>query len=281
MNIKIFCQQWGHEHLETEAFFAKVKEAGYDGVDTWIPEKKEERQKFIRLLDDYDLLMVSHQHQATGKNIDEFCKSFEYYLNLSLESDPILINSHSGKDHFTLEQQLQVIDVAENFAVKKGIRVAHETHRGRIGFGPVNGRELFAIRPKMKITADFSHWVCVTESYLGNFEKELDEAIIRAEHIHARVGFTEGPQIPDPRSPFWQEQVDFFLNLWKRIIDYQSSIGTDVFTITPEFGPPPYMWTSLKNNSPVIDQWEINLFMKSLLQEKFQKNQIKNNHQQL
>lgn len=269
MNIKIFCPQWGHEHLETEAFFAKVKEAGYDGVDTWIPENKEERQKFIRLLGDYDLLMVSHQHQAKGNSIDEFCKSFEYYLNLSLESNPILINSHSGKDYFTIEQQLHVIDVAENFAAKKGIRVAHETHRGRIGFGPVNARELFALRLEMKITADFSHWVCVTESYLENFEKEVDEAIIRTEHIHARVGFPEGPQIPDPRSPYWKKEVDFFLSLWGQILDHQKTMGTEVFTITPEFGPQPYMWSSLKDNSPVASQWEINLFMKDLLLEHF------------
>jgi sugar phosphate isomerase/epimerase len=269
MELKILCPQWGHEHLEAEVFFAKVKEAGYNGVDTWLPENKEERRKFIRLLDEYDLDMVSHQHQAKGDNMKEFCKSFEYYLNLSLETNPILINSHSGKDHFTIEEQLQVIDIAENFSVKKGIRVAHEIHRGRIGFGPVNARELFVLRPKMKITADFSHWVCVTESYLENFEKEVDDAIVRAEHIHARVGFVEGPQIPDPRSPFWQEQVDFFLKLWKRIIKYQRSIGTQVFTITPEFGPQPYMWTSLNDNLPVASQWEINRFMKDLLLEKF------------
>ena len=269
MKLKILCPQWGYEQLETEAFFAKVKEAGYDGVDTWIPENKEERKCFIRLLDEYELLMVSHQHQANGNSIREYCKSFEYYLNLSLESNPILINSHSGSDYFTIEKQLQVLDVAENFSVKKGIRVAHETHRGRIGFGPVNSRELFELRPTMKITADFSHWVCVTESYLENFEKELDEAIIRAEHIHARVGFTEGPQIPDPRSPFWKKELEYFLNLWERILIYRKSIGTEIFTITPEFGPPPYMWTSLKDNSSVADQWDINLFMKKILQDRF------------
>ena len=274
MQIKILCPQWGHEHLETEAFFAKVKETGYDGVDTWLPENLVERTKFIRLLNEYDLDMVSHQHQAKGKNIDGFCKSFEYYLNLSLESNPILINSHSGRDHFTIEQQLQVIDVAENFSLKNNIRIAHETHRGRIGFGPVNARELFGLRPNMKITADFSHWACVTESYLENFETEVNEAITRSEHIHARIGFTEGPQIPDPRSPFWQEQVDFFLKLWGRIINYQRSIATEVFTITPEFGPQPYMWTSLNDNSPLANQWEINCFMKDLLLEKFS---LKNN----
>ena len=269
MEIKILCPQWGQDHLDIEAFFSKVKDDGYDGVDTWIPENKNERKRFIRLLDEYDLVMVSHQHQASGNNIDQFCKSFEYYLNLSQESNPILINSHSGRDYFTQEQQLQVIDVAENFSVNKGIRVAHETHRGRMGYGPMNSVELFRLRPNMKITADFSHWVCVTESYLENFETVLSEAISRAEHIHARVGFTEGPQIPDPRSPFWKEQVNFFLNLWERIINHQKSMKTEIFTITPEFGPQPYMWSSLQDNSPVADQWEINRFMKDLLKENF------------
>ena len=269
MEIKILCPQWGQEHLDTEAFFTKVKDAGYDGVDTWIPESQKERNRFVRLLSEYDLSMVSHQHQAKGQTISEFCKSFEYYLNLSLESNPILINSHSGKDCFTLDEQLRVIDTAENFAVKKNIRVAHETHRGRIGFGPVNSRELFGIRPKMKITADFSHWVCVTESYLEDFEKELDEAIKRTEHIHARVGFTEGPQISDPRNSYWEREVDFFLKIWARILERQQSIGTDIFTITTEFGPPPYMWVNMSDNAPISSQWDINIFMKDLLKEKF------------
>lgn len=269
MDIKILCPQWGQEHLDEEAFFAKVKDSGYDGVDTWVPESQKDRNRFVRLLSEYDLSMVSHQYQAKGQTINEYCKSFEYYLNLSLESNPILINSHSGKDSFTLDEQLRVIDTAENFAIKKNIRVAHETHRGRIGFGPVNSRELFGFRPKMKITADFSHWVCVTESYLEDFEKELDEAIKRTEHIHARVGFTEGPQISDPRNSYWEREVNFFLEIWARILERQQSVGAEVFTITPEFGPPPYMWVKLNDNEPVSNQWDINVFMKDLLKEKF------------
>ena len=41
MQLKILCPKWGHEQLETEAFFIKVKEVGYDGVDTWMPEEKD------------------------------------------------------------------------------------------------------------------------------------------------------------------------------------------------------------------------------------------------
>lgn len=269
MKLLILCPQWGSEDLPLEDFFSEVKDAGYDGIDTWVPEDKNQRKKFISLLDKYQLKIVSHQHQARGNSIDEYCKSLEHYLSLSLECNPLLINSHSGRDYFSLDDQLKVIDTVEEFSVKHNIIVAHETHRGRIGYSPYNAMELFMLRPDMKITADFSHWTCVTESFLENSSEVLEEAIKRTRHTHARVGYTQGPQIPDPRHPAWQEPVQFFLAIWKRIIEYQKANDADVVTMTPEFGPPPYMWTSIQNNQPIVSQWDINLFMKDLLKEKF------------
>jgi hypothetical protein len=109
-------------------------------------------------------------------------------------------------------------------------------------------------------------WSDITESFLEMFAEELDEAICRTEHIHARVGFTEGPQIPDPRLPNWQQPVRFFMDIWKKILEYQRSLGTNIFTVTPEFGPPPYMWTSLETNQPITGQWEVNRYTKDQLQ---------------
>lgn len=269
MELKILCPQWGHEHLPVEEFFTKVKEAGYDGIDTWLPESRLDRIKFVSLLEEFGLCMVSHQHQAEGRSIQDFCKSVEHYLNLSLESNPILINSHSGRDYFTIDEQLRVIDTAEEFSEKHNIRVVHETHRGRLGYSPMNSLDLFRKRPNMKITADFSHWVCVTESYLENHSEALEQAIKRTEHIHARVGFPEGPQISDPRNPYWQKDVQFFLTIWKQILSRQVSLGQEVFTVTPEFGPAPYMWIVGNTNSPIVDQWEINCYMKGLLRNEF------------
>lgn len=269
MNLLILCPQWGHEHLPLEDFFSKVKEAGYDGIETWMPEEINGRKKFISLLDKYQLAIVSHQHQAKGNNINEYCKSLEYYLVLSLECNPLLINSHSGRDYFTFDEQLRVIDTVEEFSVKNNITVAHETHRGRIGYSPYNAKELFKLRPEMKLTADFSHWTCVTESFLENSSEIVEEAIKRTIHIHARVGYTQGPQIPDPRLEEWQEPVDFFFNIWKQIIEQPKSKKADFFTMTTEFGPPPYMWTRTEDNAPITSQWEINLFMKDLLRKKF------------
>lgn len=269
MNLLMMCPRWGYEHLDTEAFFIKVKNAGYDGVDTWLPENAKERSIFINLLNEYELRMVSHQHQAAGKTVKEFCRSMEYYLNRCMESEPVLINSHSGRDYFSIDEQLQVIDTAEEFAVLNNIEIAHETHRGRIGFSPYNAYALFTLRPNMKITADLSHWVCVTESFLENCSKQLDEGIKRALHIHARVGHSQGPQIPHPALPAWKQWVDLFLDIWEKIINHQEKCGRNQITITPEFGPPPYMWTQLKDGFPVADQWETNVYMKDLLLKMF------------
>ena len=88
MKLLILCTQWGSEHLPVEDFFAKVKEAGYDGIDTWVQEDINEKKKFISLLDKYQFKIVSHQQQAKGNTIDEYCKSLKYYLSLSLSSAP-------------------------------------------------------------------------------------------------------------------------------------------------------------------------------------------------
>ncbi len=268
MKLLILCTQWGLQDIPLEDFFFKVTDAGYDGIDTWVPEDVTERKKFLRLLSEYRLPVVCHQFHAKGKDIKEFCKSFEYYLNLSMECNPILINSHSGKDYFTIDEQLKVIDTASEFSIKNNISVVHETHRGRIGYSPYNAMDLFTLRPDMKITADFSHWVCVTESYLENCLEIMDEAAKRTGHIHARIGYPEGPQITDPRAKEWNKTTEIFMGWWDRIIEYKKQHGEQVFTITPEFGPPPYMVTLPTTGMPIADQFEINNYMKNQLRKR-------------
>ena len=270
MKLLILCTQWGLVDMPLEDFFSKVTDAGYDGIDTWVPEDATERKKFLRLLSEYQMPIVCHQLQAKGTGIKEFCRSFEYYLNLSMECYPILINSHTGRDYFTTDEQLKVIDTAQEFSIKKNIRIAHETHRGRVGFSPYNAMDLFALRPDMKITADFSHWVCVTESYLENCLETVDEAIKRTEHIHARIGYTEGPQITDPRAKEWLNATGIFLAWWDKVIEYKMNNGEKVFTMTPEFGPPPYMVTLPSTGMPIANQFEINNYMKNLLKNRYE-----------
>lgn len=265
MQTLFLAVQWGAENLPFEEFLVRAKIAGYDGIDTWVPADSDERRRTARLLAEYQLPVVCHQHQASGNTIRQFCRSFEYQLNLCLEWEPLLINSHSGRDYFSMDDQLKVIDTAQEFAAKHNITVAHETHRGRIAYSPYNSRDLFNARPDMRITADFSHWVCVTESYLKNCTDILHEAMRRTEHVHARVGHPQGPQVPDPRHPLWQNTTEIFVNWWREIIRIKKKQGATLLTITPEFGPPPYMPVNLSTGVQEADQFELNNFIKNHL----------------
>lgn len=267
IKLYLLCPQWGCEHLDLELFLNKVKEEGYDGVDMWIPFQKKERNRLGRLLEQYDLKIVSHQHQADGHSIGEFCHSFDYYLQLCAELDPVLINSHSGRDYFSLTDQLKVLDTAAEFEERTGYQVAHETHRGRMLYAPGAAMQLFDLRKDFRITADFSHWVCVTESYLEHFEPIIKEATRRTSHIHARVGFPEGPQVPDPRLSSYADALHHFICFWSGILENKIAQEVASITVTPEFGPPPYMWTKLEDDTPVASQWEINLYIKELFKK--------------
>jgi hypothetical protein len=270
MEIKILCPLWGHEHLPIQVFLDKINAVGFDGVDTWLPADNADKKLLYDYLQKKEMFIVTHQHEAAGSTFKKFKESFSANLIKCAEPKPVLINSHTGRDHFSFQQNLELIDIGEEFTAKTGIIVAHETHRGRFGYCPQMIADFFKVRSDFKLTADLSHWVCVTESMLESFEDTLAETISRTRHIHARIGFEQGPQVPDPAAPEWQYAVDKFVSWWDSIVNYNRLLNREVFTFTTEFGPPPYMPVTPFTLKPVADQFAVNCFMKNLLKERYQ-----------
>lgn len=268
MDIKILCPVWGHEGVPIEEFALRVKEAGFDGLDTWVPADRAGRQRLHRVIRELGLVWVSHQWQAAGETARAFEDSFRRFLEISAEGEPLLINSHTGRDYFPFEQNVALLDVASVFTEETGLLVAHETHRGRIGFHPASAMDYFRARD-FAITADLSHWTCTTESFLENFSAAVDEAVRRTVHFHARVGFEEGPQVPDPRAGEWQPALGHFLGWWDRMVESRRRAGAPVMTMTAEFGPPPYLPVMPYSREPVADQFTLNCFMKDLLRGRY------------
>ncbi|QHS56484.1 sugar phosphate isomerase/epimerase [Mucilaginibacter sp. 14171R-50] len=269
MELKILCPLWGHGHLPIFSFLEKVRSAGFDGFDTWIPEDKVERQILYDYLQQFEMPLVAHQYQAHGATFRQFKASFIKRLTECAVAQPVLINSHTGRDWFTVQENIELIDIAHDFSIKTGIPVVHETHRGRLGYAPQSAAEMFQLCEQYLLTADFSHWTCVTESMLENFEHIMDEAIKRTRHVHARIGHENGPQVPDPRASEWSYASKKFLTWWERIVLENKRAGRLVLTFTTEFGPPPYMPTLPFSNAPVADPFEINCFMKDVLKSRY------------
>jgi len=270
MKIKILSPFWGHEHLEIGQFLQQIQKAGYDGIETWLPADSKDQRILLDFVEQHNFCLVVHQHEAIGNTFKDFKASFITNLYKCAEIRPLLINSHTGRDYFTNEQLLELVDSAAEFSDRTGILVTHETHRGRMGYSPQMMEILFELNEVFQITADFSHWVCVTESMLENFSGVLNKAISRCKHIHARVGFEEGPQISDPRAPEWDYALQNFLSWWDEIVAVNDLNQTQILPITTEFGPPPYMPLIPFTKKPVANQFEVNCFMKDLLKARYQ-----------
>lgn len=269
MTIKICCSKWGYEHMRMDDFLQKIKQAGYDGIDTWIPDDATQKKELLDGLQKYELLLVAHQHQAHGDDLTAFKRSFLEYLTICAEAQPLLINSHTGRDYFSFEQNLALVDLAQEFSERTGIIVAHETHRGRLGSAPFTIQDYFDARENFLITADWSHWTCVSESMLQHFSSVVAEATKRTRHVHARIGYEQGPQVPDPRAAEWNYALNAFFNWWDAIVAYNKEQGRAILTFTTEFGPPPYMQTMPYTKQPLADQFEVNCFMKDILRERY------------
>jgi hypothetical protein len=78
-------------------------------------------------------------------------------------------------------------------------------------------------------------------------------------HIHARVGFEEGPQVNDPRAPEWKAHVEGFENWWQLIWKHQRDVKKyTVTSVTPEQGPFTYQPCIPYTLQPLADIWEVN-----------------------
>ena len=93
------------------------------------------------------------------------------------------------------------------------IPIYHETHRGRFSYSLPESIK-YLEKSEIDLTLDISHWMVVHESLLNKQKKLLDKVIQNTNHIHARVGFEEGPQVNDPRAPEWKNTVDRHIDIW-------------------------------------------------------------------
>ncbi len=64
----------------------------------------------------------------------------------------------------------------------------------------------------------------------------------RTRHVHARVGFAEGPQTPAVTGPLWAPLMEGYKLWWAGVYKAALARGDAVVSTTPEFGPAMYAW---------------------------------------
>jgi sugar phosphate isomerase/epimerase len=260
MELKLIKAVWGMPGT-WDTQLQQIAEAGYNGVECPMPALEDET-RFRELMDKYRLELILQMYP-------EDRASFDVQVQRAATFKPFLINSQSAKDSMPYDEQLLFFGNAIQAEKQIGIPIGHETHRGRATFTPWSTTRLLRDLPELHIVADFSHWCCVCESMLPDQAENLALAIQHAIHIHGRVGYEQGPQVPDFRAPEYAYALTQHEQWWDEICAAHRSAARPYLSFTPEFGPPGYMHTMPFTNQPVVDLWDICFAMGQRFRDRF------------
>ena len=266
MHLQLFKPLWGH----SSSFEVAVKDAvdpGFDGIEGAAPESVTDSQAWHAALSEHDLRYVAEictggtyvpNREATlRQHLDDFDRKLE----LSLRLDPLFVNCLGGLDAWPEEQSFDFFAQAIEIAERAEVLVSFETHRGRSFFNPWVTDRLTTELPHIKLTCDYSHWCVVCERLIDTELDVLQRLANHAHHIHARVGYDQGPQVPHPGAPEYEPALRAHQRWWEMIWHAQSENGYTVTTMTPEFGPDGYLHHAPFTQEPVANLWTLNCWI--------------------
>lgn len=270
MQVQIFAAHWGHHALSPEAFIGQVKAAGFDGIEMSLPLDVAAREDWTGRIAAAGLqLIVGQWETALVADFAGHRAALETLLHNACAARPLHVNSQTGKDYFTVEQNRELLELAESIARQHGVPIYHETHRSRWSAHPALALPYLRQLPDLLLTADLSHWCCACESLLADQPQTLAETLPRVRHIHARVGHEQGPQVADFRAPEAQAALQAHLAWWDEVIRLRRAAGAERITLTPEFGPVPYTPTLPYTQAEISNAWQLNVAMLALLRQRY------------
>ncbi|HSI15419.1 MAG TPA: TIM barrel protein [Chthoniobacter sp.] len=270
MDLLLFKTLWGHTGSIDDAIAAAQKH-GFDGIEGQAPSEPDFRRK----LKNAGLEHIAEICTAGGyvpnrsASVADHLDSFRRQAEAAMENQPRFLTVIAGCDAWPLSASVEFFCAAMEFAGRLGIAVSFETHRSRSMFNPWITRDILQALPAMRITCDFSHWCCVCERLIDTEADVLALCAERAHHVHARVGYDQGPQVPHPAAPEYQPALEAHERWWRRIWKAQAQRGVAISTMTPEFGPDGYLQCAPFTQTPVADLVEINAWMAQREREQF------------
>jgi sugar phosphate isomerase/epimerase len=264
MKLLTFKTVWGHSGTLCDAA-ALAQEAGFCGLEAPVIQGDADYLPLLaRTLDESRLDWIQEictagsyvpRRRATPA---EHLQDLEAQIVLGKALGPRFVNVMGGCDAWPIARSVAFFKAAMDIADKHGVLCSFETHRGRSMYCPWNTAEILQALPDIKITCDFSHWVVVSERLMDSEWDAIELAAQHAHHIHGRVGYDQGPQVPHPAAPEYASALASHQRCWEAIWSNQHLRGYHETTMTPEFGPDGYLHHLPFTNAPIADLWEIN-----------------------
>ncbi|WP_282935923.1 TIM barrel protein [Paenibacillus sp. RC67] len=244
-----------------EAKLQRIAEAGFAGVNAFIPEPAQAKE-WRRLLEQYGLTLSVNAYPKSAVDMTEFIEKLRaydgavQYVNAQVMT-PFIVDTSAEK---------LLHDIAR-LAEDARIHVFIETHRGTITQDLLRTVEYVNSLPSLRLTIDFSHYVVAGEMRTISDEAEalLQTLLTRTSCIHARVSNGEqvqvnvGEQGEHPMLSHFERWWESGMRHWLA----QASLG-DHFPFVCELGPPPYAITLDEygdKSDEISDRWTQSLLL--------------------
>jgi len=260
MKLTLVRHLWGVDHTHgLNHHLPRWREAGYEVIESafHFSPNRDALLAFLKHSGWRWIPQVFSRDFTPGGTVREHLDSLRRQIEDCLPHNPLFINAHSGSDTWSLTEAEDFYGAALELERRLGLALAHETHRLRCFGNPWTTRAIVERFPDLMLTCDFSHWVCVAERLLEDCGPIIKLAARHGHHLHARVGYEEGPQVSDPRALEWARHLAAHERWWDILWAAQQQRGLAVSTLTPEFGPAPYLHTLPYTQTPVADLADI------------------------
>ncbi|MFT5105698.1 MAG: sugar phosphate isomerase/epimerase [Pseudoalteromonas tetraodonis] len=272
MEIEFFLSCWANE-VDLATAVSCAREWGYDGAEGPPPADAGERQEIAAEIKTQGLPYIAEI--ATGGDyvpaarlsVTKHLDDLERHLSERVaDFAPLIVNVLGGSDRWSFAESVDFFSKGIELAAQAGVEICWETHRSRPTFNPWVTRDLLLELPNIFLNCDFSHWCAVCERLVMDEEPEILElCAARCRHLHARVGYAQGPQVPDPRAPFYSHELESHTQWWKHLIRAADLRGSTKFSVTPEFGPDGYLQCRPFTSEPAADLRELNRWVAGIL----------------
>ena len=260
MRLQLVRHLWGVDQTRgLEEHWPRWRSVGYEALEASL-RSVPDRPAFLKFLKQHQLGWMPQIYTrdfTPGGSVRQHLNSLAEQVKECLDFQPLFFNAHSGADAWSLAEAEDFYGGALELERQTGVAISHETHRLRCFGNPWTTRLILERFPALKLTCDLSHWVCVAERLLEDCGEIIQLAAQHCHLIHARVGYEEGPQVPDPRAPEWSRHLAAHEAWWDQIWLAQERRGMIASTLTPEFGPAPYLHTLPFTQAPVADLADI------------------------
>ena len=249
-NIKYVRTLWGvdinlKDLKSVDNFLKKSKKQGFSVLEVatgFFPE--EEISNFSKASIENGFRIIPQLHTCgypvSSYSVKDHLDDFKTKFEKCLVWNPVIINTHSGRDDWTLEDNLNFYNEAQNFEKSARIKCLHETHRVRSLYNPFISLQILRECKSINLTFDYSNWVVVNSRFLSPSTEPYYYDLMaiverRTKLIHARVSTTDQIQTINPLSPDNSEYKKEYYRVWKNIVD-----KSDETFINPEYGPAPF-----------------------------------------